>query len=86
VINAIRKEAGDAGLLAGIRYEDHLWQEKEIKSVANVTRRDVAEFLEVAAEIGLRPEFQEYPLAEANQALIEMKESRIRGAKVLRLD
>jgi propanol-preferring alcohol dehydrogenase len=85
VINAIRKEDVDKEALLTLDYPRHLWMEKEIKSVANVARRDVSEFLELAAEIGLRPEFQEYPLAEANQALVEMKEGKIRGAKVLRM-
>jgi propanol-preferring alcohol dehydrogenase len=86
IINAIRKIEADKKVLLDLDYSSHLWMEKEIKSVANVTRRDVVEFLDVAAEIGLRPEFQEFPLAEANEALLEMKESKIRGAKVLRLD
>jgi len=85
VINAIRKVDADKEVLLGLDYSSHLWMEKEIKSVANVTRRDVTEFLELAAEIGLRPEFQEFPLADANRALVEMNESKIRGAKVLRL-
>jgi propanol-preferring alcohol dehydrogenase len=59
--------------------------EKEIKSVANVARRDVREFLELAARIPIVPEIQEYPLAEANRALVELKQRRIRGAKVLRV-
>lgn len=59
--------------------------EKEIKSVANVCRSDVAEFLTLAAEIPLTPEVQEFPLADANQALLELKQRKIRGAKVLRL-
>jgi propanol-preferring alcohol dehydrogenase len=59
--------------------------EKEIKSVANVTRRDIAECLELAAKIPLRPEVQEYPLALANLALEELKGGKIRGAKVLRI-
>jgi len=57
--------------------------EKEIKSVANVTRNDVREFLEIAARIPIIPEVQEYRLEEANSALIELKERKIRGAKVL---
>lgn len=61
----------------------HLWQEKEIKSVANVTRADVAAFLDLAAKIPLRPEVQVYPLEEANTALMELKQRKIRGAKVL---
>lgn len=85
VINAIRKEAGDAGLLADIRYEDHLWQEKEIKSVANVTHFDLEAFLPVAAEAGLRVETETYALEEANRALAELKRGDIRGAKVLQI-
>lgn len=85
VINAIRKEAGDKDYLAKLDYPEHLWLEKEIKSVANVTRRDVREFLELAGEMALEPEVQEFPLEEANKALAELKESKIRGAKVLRV-
>jgi propanol-preferring alcohol dehydrogenase len=59
--------------------------EREVKSVANVARRDVVEFLELAAEIPIRPEIQEYPLADANVALQELRNSKIRGAKVLRI-
>ena len=86
MINAIRKEQVDQQALLQLDYPLHLWAEKEIKSVANVTRRDVREFLELAEQIPIRPEFQEYPLEEANRALLELKESKIRGAKVLRLD
>ena len=85
VINAIRKEAGDRDLMAAIRYEDHLWMEKEIKSVANVTHRDLAEFLPIAAAIPLRVEIQEYALEEANEALNDLRAGHVRGAKVLRL-
>ncbi|HSP05923.1 MAG TPA: zinc-binding dehydrogenase, partial [Acidobacteriota bacterium] len=86
VINAIRKEAGDLQSLLQLDYPQHLWMEKEIKSVANVTRRDVQEFLELAATVPLKPEFQEYALADANRALRELKERKIRGAKVLRMN
>jgi len=58
---------------------------KEIKSVANVTRRDIEEFLTLAALIPIIPEVEEYPLEEANRALVELKEGNIRGAKVLRI-
>jgi propanol-preferring alcohol dehydrogenase len=85
VINAIRKEDDDKGELLKLDYAVHLWQEKQIQSVANVTRRDVREFLALAAEIPIRPEIQEYALQEANRALVELKERRIRGAKVLRI-
>jgi alcohol dehydrogenase, propanol-preferring len=83
VINAIRKEGADRDRLLGLEYEKHLWMEKEIKSVANITRRDVAEFLQIASEIPIVPEVQEYGLADVNHALIELKQRKIRGAKVL---
>ena len=83
VINAIRKEEADKAELLQLDYPSHLWMEKEIKSVANVSRRDVSEFLELAGQIPIRPEFQEYRLEEANQALMELKARKIRGAKVL---
>jgi propanol-preferring alcohol dehydrogenase len=85
VINAIRKEESDKAELLRLDYPAHLWMEKEIKSVANVARQDIAELLELAAEIPLRPEVEEYPLAEANRALAELKAGKIRGAKVLRI-
>jgi propanol-preferring alcohol dehydrogenase len=83
VINAIRKENTDRQSLASLDYPRSLWLEKEIKSVANVTRQDISEFLALAAEMGIKPEVQEYPLEQANQALLGLKERRIRGAKVL---
>jgi len=67
-------------------YPEHLWLEKEIKSVANVARMDVIGFLELAAGIPIIPEVQEYCLEEANTALLELKQRKIRGAKVLRID
>jgi propanol-preferring alcohol dehydrogenase len=86
VINAIRKEDSDKDCLLKLNYPTHLWLEKEIKSVANVARRDISEFLQLAAEIPIKPEVQEFSLEEANKALVELKEARIRGAKVLRMD
>ncbi len=83
IINAIRKEDYDKDYLLKLDYPEHLWMEKEIKSVANVALRDVREFLQLAAEIPIKPEYQTYRLEEANQALIELKERKIRGAKVL---
>lgn len=84
VINAIRKEEADKEVLLKLDYPSQLWMEKEIKSVANVTRADVGEFLQLAAEANIRPEFQEYELTEANAALMELKQGKIRGSKVLR--
>ncbi len=86
VINAIRKENFDRQWLLELDYPHHLWMEKEIKSVANVTRRDVIEFLKLAAEITIRPEVQTYSLEQANLALAELKGRKIRGAKVLLAD
>ncbi len=85
VINAIRKEDTDKSVLFELDYATHLWLEKELKSVANVTRRDVREFLEVAAKIPIKPEVQIYKLEEANQALLDLKARKIRGAKVLQI-
>jgi len=85
VINAIRKENHDRQLLAEIDYPRDLWLEKTIQSVANVSRADVREFLSMAAEIPLRPTVEEYQLEKANQALLELKNRQIRGAKVLRI-
>jgi len=85
VINAIRKEDRDKDYLLKLNYHEHLWMEKEIKSVANVARNDVSEFIELASQIPIIPEFEEYPLESANEALMELKERKIRGAKVLTL-
>ncbi|NLL58783.1 MAG: zinc-dependent alcohol dehydrogenase family protein [Firmicutes bacterium] len=83
VINAIRKEDADKEYLLKLNYQQHLWLEKESKSVANVTRKDIGEFLSLAAEIPIKPEVQEFRLEEANAALRELKAGKIRGAKVL---
>ncbi len=83
VINAIRKEDIDKDYMQKLDYSAHLWMEKEIKSVANVTRSDVNEFLDLAAKIPVIPEVREYKLEEANIALAELKQRKIRGAKVL---
>jgi propanol-preferring alcohol dehydrogenase len=85
VINAIRKEEVDKEVLMKLDYPTQLWLEKEIKSVANVTRRDVREFLQLAAAANIQAEVQEYDLKDANQALGELKQGKIRGAKVLRV-
>ncbi len=86
MINAIRKEDSDKTELAEIDYSRHLWMEKEIKSVANVTRADIGEFLRLAADINIAPEVECYPLREANRALVELKCHRVRGSKVLVMD
>jgi propanol-preferring alcohol dehydrogenase len=83
VINAIRKEETDKESLLKLDYAAHLWMEKEIKTVANVTRKDVEDFLKIASEIPIRPVTETYALEDAETALAELKERKIRGAKVL---
>lgn len=83
VINAIRKEAADKQYLQNLEYERDLWMEKEVKSVANVTRKDVSEMLRLAARHGIKPDLQLFALEKANKALYELKFGPVRGAKVL---
>jgi len=85
VINAIRKEDIDKESLLNLDYAQDLWMEKEIISVANITRKDIEELLHLAADIPIKPEIQEFRLQDANSALLELKERKIRGAKVLRI-
>jgi propanol-preferring alcohol dehydrogenase len=86
IINAIRKEDTDKNHLLQLNYPSDLWMEKEIKSVANVERRDVAEFLQLAASIPLKPQVEVYDFSQANQAITDIKLRRIKGAKVLRFN
>jgi len=83
VINAIRKEDRDREKLLDLDYPRHLWLEKEIRSVANVCRADVKEFLGLAARLSIRPHVRTYPLAQANQALLDLRNGHGQGAKVL---
>ena len=62
---------------------DLLWSERQLRSVANFTRRDATEFLTLAAEIPIRTVPDVYPLADANLALIRLKEGLVEGAAVL---
>ena len=83
VINAIRKEDGDRACMGAVDYAEHLWMEKEIKTVANVTHSDIAEFLPLAARAGVKTHVTEYALEDANQALRDLKFNPVTGAKVL---
>lgn len=95
VPNALRVlEKGGRLVIAVIRkrnpippldYAELLWDEREIKSVANITRKDVQDFLPLAAEIPIVPEVQEFELEEANKALISLKQGKIQGAAVLKM-
>jgi propanol-preferring alcohol dehydrogenase len=83
VINAIRKQDVDKDYLLRLSYHEHLWMEREIKTVANITHHDIRDFLVLAAEIPLRPEVTTYGLQEANRALLDLRRGRVKGAKVL---
>jgi propanol-preferring alcohol dehydrogenase len=63
-----------------------LWGERSVRSVANLTRRDGDEFLALAPAVPIRIDVEELPLAQANEALVRLREGRVRGAAVLRVD
>ncbi len=79
VINAIRKTTP----VPELPYHEYLWDEREIKSVANVTRRDAEEFLPLAAEVGIRPTVEPFAPSRANEALTLLKEGKLKAAGVL---
>ncbi|WP_230981253.1 alcohol dehydrogenase catalytic domain-containing protein [Echinicola salinicaeni] len=83
IINAIRIEHLDQSALASIDYEKHLWMEKEIKSVANITHNDVKAFLEFAGKVSLKSAVQKYPFERANEAIWDLKHKHVQGGKVL---
>jgi len=80
VINAIRKQTPVI-----LDYARHLWEEKEVKSVANVTREDVRGFVEFYSKYGVETHVQVYRLEEVNDALRDLKAARVRGAPVLKI-
>ena len=82
IINAIRKETP----VPPLDYAEYLWLEKEIKSVANVTRQDAEEFLPLAARIPIAPTIEEFPLGQANEVLCSIKNSKLRAAAVLKIN
>jgi propanol-preferring alcohol dehydrogenase len=82
VIAVIRKRTP----IPELDYTKYLWDEKEIKSVANITRKDAQDFLSLAAEIPIIPELQEFAFSQANDALIMLKNGKIQGAGVLIID
>jgi propanol-preferring alcohol dehydrogenase len=85
-----RTAPGGVVVCAGIHMSDIpsfpyrlLWEERIIRSVANLTRRDAEEFLALAGDIPLRTHIQVYPLADANRALDDLRAGRLSGAAVL---
>ena len=83
VINTIRKESKDQHDLVSLDYTRDLWMEKEVKSVANITRSDVKQFLSIATDIPVKPEVELYAFENANEALLDLKHKHVKGAKVL---
>ncbi len=88
-----RLERGGTLALGGIHMSDIqampyniLWHERTIRSVANSTRRDVIDFLTVAADIRIKTEIERFPLSAANDVLQKMKRSQINGAAVLQIE
>jgi len=80
VIAVIRKRSP----IPPLDYAQLLWDEKEIKSVANITRKDAQDFLPLAAEIPIVPEVREFSLEQANEALVLLKQGKMQGGAVLR--
>jgi propanol-preferring alcohol dehydrogenase len=60
-----------------------LWEERHVVSVANLTRADAREFLDIVPQAGVKTEVTRYPLAAANDALADLREGRLQGAAVL---
>jgi len=91
VLDALRATAKGATVVcAGIHMSDIpsfpyeiLWGERSVRSVANLTRRDGAEFMAIAPQVPVRTEVTEYQLEEANRALADLRQGRFRGAAVL---
>lgn len=87
-LKAVRK--GGRVICGGIHMSDIpsfpyalLWEERQLRSVANLTREDAREFLQFAPQAGVRCEVTRYPLEQANEALADLREGRLQGAAVL---
>jgi propanol-preferring alcohol dehydrogenase len=85
-----RTAPGGVVVCAGIHMSDIpafpyrlLWEERTVRSVANLTRADATEFMAVAAGLTIRPQVTVYPLADANEALDDLRSGRLSGAAVL---
>jgi propanol-preferring alcohol dehydrogenase len=87
-LRAVRK--GGRVVCGGIHMSDIpsfpyrlLWEERQLVSVANLTRADAREFLAIAPKAGVKTQIKPYPLAQANEALADLREGRLQGAAVL---
>jgi len=65
---------------------ERLWHERTLRSVANMTRQDAQEFMDLAAEAHVRSDVELFALEDANAALRQLKEDGVRGAAVLTTD
>jgi propanol-preferring alcohol dehydrogenase len=91
VPQALRAVApGGVAVCAGIHMSDIpsfpyrlLWQERQVRSVANLTRRDGDEFLALAPQVPVRAEVEPFALTDANEALTRLRSGQVRGAAVL---
>jgi propanol-preferring alcohol dehydrogenase len=95
LVPAALRAVGPAGVVvcAGIHMSDIpsfpyeiLWQERVVRSVANLTRRDGEEFMRLAPEAGIRTEIERYPLEDAGEALDRLRAGEVRGAAVLTVE
>jgi propanol-preferring alcohol dehydrogenase len=64
-------------------YDKLLWGERQIRSVANMTRQDARDFLDIAQKLKIHPQVVAFPLQEANKALLAVKEETERGSAVI---
>ena len=86
-------DKGGVAIAAGIHMSDIpsfpyeiLWEERSIRSVANLTRQDAEDFLAVAPSVPVHSEITVYPLGEVNQALDDLRHGRFRGAAVIQIN
>ncbi|MBM3706154.1 MAG: alcohol dehydrogenase [Actinobacteria bacterium] len=86
VLNLISKEERDKEYLLNLDYRKHLWLEKEVKTVANVTAADAQEILDMAPEANICPRIKTYRLKDANTALADLKSGRFTGSKILKIN
>jgi len=80
IINVIRKQTP-----INLTYEKHLWFEKEVKSIANITRKDIKELLEIIKKKPIEVHIEEYSLNQVNEVLRKLKAARIKGSATLRI-
>ncbi|SFT08506.1 alcohol dehydrogenase, propanol-preferring [Zhouia amylolytica] len=86
IINAIRKQNTDKEYLLKLSYKKHMWMEKEIKTVANITGKNVDDFLKIASIAAIKPTNDIYPLEQANVALLKIYKGASKGSKVLQIN